>query len=1019
MKKQFTALILAGSLLAPAFASGWAPLSGDWKVGGGTLSELSDGVDSGNRPLWIVGSIPGDSLSAEVTTLDGVGDLYLAIGWKNRDNHYALRYSDPHRKLELLKVADGRETVLAATENAGEASPQKKPLKLRISFFGGILTGAAGDTTLTAFVGETFPGGTGAFGTRYRQGIFRPGKEPQNRAGSGTLFAERVRISRDGWRKVFEQNEKSVPLTFTAEVLPDSPESELIVHLADGVPDVKLPQPAKSGTKTFTVDFPAGSLRPGDYPVTVRAVAKNPLSDTVGLWEQVLTVAPDRNPGRYEMILWDGIDSYPELARLGFTASSAPFFFTSKYAAEKEKHVDAVAAAVRRGEEGLRHGVSTLVKIDTRRYWDKQKYADWMMKDAKGALQLSGDICQNHPEFRRTVAESVDALGRTLADARTPAYLLFDSETENEERKLHPCFHPECLARAAAAGFREIPAHLNRTWGMVGVSLGPTAKKLAKEGVIPDSTPEGDFIRWWWLHGSGFVDNRAEAEKILKRHLPGAKSFHDPILRNPPYPGRDRGMDFVSHWTYTNPSPLALLENIDEMRAAVEYRKPVVPNIQLFWYTNEVIGKFESAADRAKHSQEAAAVAEARDAVHFGRFVTISPDHLREAVWLALSRPVSALMLDGGSAISATPGTYAATNADTVEALAEISDTLVKPYGPMLKQMTGSPARVALLQSAASTLFGRTGNFGNANKRFADVYNSVLLAQLQPEILCDESIARLDGCDALIVADTEIIPESVFRQIEAFIAKGKPVLLDAASRLKLPGAAPVVFPDTAKLGAAEQQKAWVEAGKALKELLRSKGFRYELSSPAGDVILSSRLGNGDRAIFVVNDARRAGEYVGQYGKVLDSGIPQTVRLDFAPGMLNGTQAVYDVLARRRIDPAKAELFLPAGGGRLLYVAESAITGVELSADPAVKRGESNLLKLRLKSEAGLRGTQAVELEIRDSRGRRDARSGCYAPVDGKLELPLPIAFNDASGYWQVTVRDLIAGFTAETAFEVK
>ncbi|UKI33384.1 MAG: hypothetical protein L6W00_08010 [Lentisphaeria bacterium] len=122
--------------------------------------------------------------------------------------------------------------------------------------------------------------------------------------------------------------------------------------------------------------------------------------------------------------------------------------------------------------------------------------------------------------------------------------------------------------------------------------------------------------------------------------------------------------------------------------------------------------------------------------------MTISPDHLREALWLALSRPVEAIMLDGGSAISTTPGTYAATNPDTAEALAEFSDRVLRPYGPMLRKMTGSPTRVAMLQSVYSSLYGRTGNYGNANRIFADVYNSAILAQLQPRILYEESLGN-------------------------------------------------------------------------------------------------------------------------------------------------------------------------------------------------------------------------------------------------------------------------------------
>lgn len=363
----------------------------------------------------------------------------------------------------------------------------------------------------------------------------------------------------------------------------------------------------------------------------------------------------------------------------------------SKYVQEAG-YLESAAAAVRRADAGLKHGVRSLLKVDTRRYWDKKKFDAMMMKDTRGGNQLTGDICHNHPEYRSHLEKSVEALGEAVRDAKSPAYLLFDSETENEERKLYQCFHPACLELAKQAGFGQPPAHVNCTWGMVGVSLGAQAKQ-AKEGVLPASTPELDYIRWWWLHGSGYVDSRALAAERLKRYLPKARAFHDPILRNPAFLGRDRGMDFVSHWTYTNPSPLGLLENIDEMRAAVDGRKPVVPNIQLFWYTNEVVGKLENAADRAKAAREADSFVEARDAVHFGRFVTISPDHVREAVWLAMSRPVDAIMLDGGSSISTTPGTYANTNPDTAEALAAVSDTLVKPYGPMLKAMNRGPGR--------------------------------------------------------------------------------------------------------------------------------------------------------------------------------------------------------------------------------------------------------------------------------------------------------------------------------------
>ena len=152
-----------------------------------------------------------------------------------------------------------------------------------------------------------------------------------------------------------------------------------------------------------------------------------------------------------------------------------------------------------------------------------------------------------------------------------------------------------------------------------------------------------------------------------------------------------------------------------------------------------------------------------------------------------MSRPVDAIMLDGGSSISTTPGTYANTNPDTAEALAAVSDTLVKPYGPMLKAMNRGPGRVAVLQSAASSLYGRTGNYGNSNKLFADVYNSILFAQLQPDILFDESAGQLERYDVLIVPDTRFLTGSVRDAVVKFAAsKGKLVIVDQTFGLNVP-----------------------------------------------------------------------------------------------------------------------------------------------------------------------------------------------------------------------------------------
>ena len=85
---------------------------------------------------------------------------------------------------------------------------------------------------------------------------------------------------------------------------------------------------------------------------------------------------------------------------------------------------------------------------------------------------------------------------------------------------------------------------------------------------------------------------------------------------------------------------------------------------------------------------------------------------------------------------------------------------------------------------------------------------------------------------------------------------------------------------------------------------------------------------------------------------------------------------------------------------------------------AVRRGEKIRLRAELLAAGPVRGTQALEVEIRDSAGRCHASSGYYSLTNGAFELEIPVARNDRRGYWTVICTDLIAGHRAEAAFQV-
>ena len=80
--------------------------------------------------------------------------------------------------------------------------------------------------------------------------------------------------------------------------------------------------------------------------------------------------------------------------------------------------------------------------------------------------------------------------------------------------------------------------------------------------------------------------------------------------------------------------------------------------------------------------------------------------------------------------------------------------------------------------------------------------------------------------------------------------------------------------------------------------------------------------------------------------------------------------------------------------------------------------EGNVSRAELLAAGPVKGTQALEVEIRDSAGRRHASSGYYSLTNGAFELEIPVARNDRTGYWTVICTDLIAGHRAEAAFRV-
>jgi hypothetical protein len=239
--------------------------------------------------------------------------------------------------------------------------------------------------------------------------------------------------------------------------------------------------------------------------------------------------------------------------------------------------------------------------------------------------------------------------------------------------------------------------------------------------------------------------------------------------------------------------------------------------------------------------------------------------------------------------------------------------------------------------------------------------------------------------------------------------------------------APAITPDITlaayqRVGRADQDQA---ALVALADELRAKlsgRYAWQVDSSSAEIIPYRRRAGSSDYVFVVNDRRQYGEYVGQHGIVMENGLPATATLWLA----RPAGCVYDLVAgcavpsRQEQGRLAIEVAMGPCDGRVFLVCDRPIGAVRVHGLEAVDRGGAVPLNIEVlgDDDRPLDAVVPLEVLIRDAEGRSAEHSGFYAARGGKLEVALEIAVNDRFGLWQVEVRELASGRTATHYFRV-
>jgi len=837
-----------------------------------------------------------------------------------------------------------------------------------------------------------------------------PGLIDQVRISSGVLEFRKAKFERISDRGCFVRMEPNANVRCAVTNLQPVPLTAATVRIGLRGFDVQETTLSDLGPGESTViEHPFDTrLRPGDYTLQAKLTTVEPEPYTTGDSFSLRLVAR-RPPHQFPVLMWGIEGSVPQeierLKQIGFThvlglGADAGKIWEAGQPTDPARP-EVMASTKQTLDLALAHDLTLVASLSPGSELPSRE--EFLRVNRQGE-KLGGraDVCGLFPQIP-TYCYNV---GASMAQGygHFPAFGAALVHTEVRDGA-NCCFHPHDLDAFRTATGLELPPEVEAKWGVEYGKLPGFPQSRA----IPDNHPIYLYYRWYWTAGDGWNELNSQVVRGLKSTgREDLWTFHDPAVRVASVYGSGGAVDYVSQWTYSYPDPIRIALATDELLAMAGGRpdQDVMKMTQIIWYRSQTAPEPTKPEDELPYKAEW----ELRDPT--APFITIAPLHLREAFWTKIARPIKGIMYHGWQSLvpcDATGG-YRFTHPDTQHELARLVHHVIRPLGPTLLQVPGVRSDVAFLESFASQMFARRGTYGWGGYWEADAYLAALWAHLQPEIVYDETIIQrgLDGYRVLMMFNCDVITETMAERIKAFQAAGGIVVGD--NRI-----APAIKPDIVltpyeRTGRAQEDKAALLAVSAeLRKQLDAKYTRYaDTTSP--DVIPYRRQYKDSDYLFVVNDQREFGEYVGHHGLVMENGLPTSATLSVA----RPAGFVYDLVEHRPVAarPEGGRMLIDAAlkpcDGRCYLVTSRAIADVCIQLPAAIERGKSASCTIKVVDADGqpIDAVIPLELTIRDAGSAAAEFSGYYGAIDGQQEIPLDIAANDPTGMWTVEVREL-------------
>ncbi|HWL08591.1 MAG TPA: hypothetical protein VNQ76_09310, partial [Planctomicrobium sp.] len=769
-------------------------------------------------------------------------------------------------------------------------------------------------------------------------------------------------------------------------------------------------------------------LRPDQYDIPVRVTATTGDRNLVGEQVVQVTLVPRQSPHRMPVIMWGiggletAIKSFDKLKEIGFThclgltcdygtiwKAKKP---TAPTTEEGMKSADVMLDAALTNDLGI------IVGLSPGNWLDSQKQYRRIGRDGKQTRREN--LANVSPEIEKYFFN----VGASVANAwgNHPAVHAAMVDTEIRDGT-SPSFHPqEQQAYRDFAGV-EIPEEVASSRGVSWTKL----KNFPASRIVPDNDPILKYYNWFWKNGDGWntwhtaLHRGFHSADAQRKSGPPLWTFFDPAVRAPSLYGSGGEVDFLSHWTYTYPDPIRIGLCTDELLTMAggsnrSTPQSVMKMTQLIWYRSQTAPTQTKVENLDRSPWE--------DFDPDAAYITIAPMHLREALWMKLSRPIQGIMYHGwGSLVPGITSGYRYTHPETQHELSRLVKSVVEPLGPALRQIPAAPADVALLESFTSQMLAGRGTYGWGGSWGADCWHVLQYAHLQADIVYDETILQkgLDQYRVLALPDCDVLTESVAAAIHKFQQRGGIVIGD--DRL-----APGIKPDIRLTAWRRTRKAQEDQAKLIgmaTELRKQLAGKYHPESDAdqADVIVQRRRAGSSDYLFAINDRREYGQYVGQHGLVMEQGRPvaANVSIQRSAGHVYDLRRHREVSATRQGKSLQWPVTLAPADGALYLITQRPVEQLQVTALESISAGDTLELSIRVTDQANqpVDAVIPVQVQITDPEGRPAEFSGYHATVGGELKLPLDIASNDVRGIWTITVEEFATGQTIQQFVRVK